>query len=121
MRLYVKPKRFSPAHKNPNLAELVCSNSLRSAAIDSAVGLLKEKMRLAGSLIMDVAHKTQVPAGKAMAVDSVRKRISAPTGQRFVRKACAKLLEKVCYPKIFSMLAGLGFAWVAKIIIKRKA
>ena len=63
----MKPKRFSPAHKNPNLAELVCSNSLRFASIDSAVGLLKEEMRLAGSLIMDVAHKTQVPAGKAMA------------------------------------------------------
>ncbi|MDL1959781.1 MAG: methylenetetrahydrofolate--tRNA-(uracil(54)-C(5))-methyltransferase (FADH(2)-oxidizing) TrmFO [Deltaproteobacteria bacterium] len=73
VRLYeMKPKRFSPAHKNPNLAELVCSNSLRSAAIDSAVGLLKEEMRLAGSLIMAVAHKTQVPAGKAMAVDRER-------------------------------------------------
>jgi methylenetetrahydrofolate--tRNA-(uracil-5-)-methyltransferase len=68
----MKPKRFSPAHKNPNLAELVCSNSLRSAAIDSAVGLLKEEMRLGSSLIIDVAHKTQVPAGKAMAVDRER-------------------------------------------------
>lgn len=73
VRLYeMKPKRFSPAHKNPNLAELVCSNSLRSASIDSAVGLLKEEMRLAGSLIMDMAHKTQVPAGKALAVDRER-------------------------------------------------
>jgi methylenetetrahydrofolate--tRNA-(uracil-5-)-methyltransferase len=62
----MKPKRFSPAHKDPNLAELVCSNSLRSAAIDSAVGLLKEEMRLAGSLIMDAARKTRVPAGKAI-------------------------------------------------------
>jgi methylenetetrahydrofolate--tRNA-(uracil-5-)-methyltransferase len=67
VRLYeMKPKRFSPAHKDPNLAELVCSNSLRSAAIDSAVGLLKEEMRLAGSLIMDAARKTRVPAGKAI-------------------------------------------------------
>jgi methylenetetrahydrofolate--tRNA-(uracil-5-)-methyltransferase len=65
----MKPKRFSPAHKNPNLAELVCSNSFRSRAIDSAVGLLKEEMRLAGSLFMEAACKTQVPAGKAMAVD----------------------------------------------------
>ena len=71
-RLSRKPKRFSPAHKNPNLAELVRSNFLRSAAIDSAVGLLKEEMRLAGCLIMDVAHKTQIPAGKAMAVDRKR-------------------------------------------------
>jgi methylenetetrahydrofolate--tRNA-(uracil-5-)-methyltransferase len=70
VRLYeMKPVRFSPAHKSPNLAELVCSNSLRSADIHSAVGLLKEEMRMAGSLIMDAARKTQVPAGKAMAVD----------------------------------------------------
>jgi hypothetical protein len=54
-------------------------------------------------------------------VDSARKRVSAPTGQKSVKKACTKLLEKVCYPKTFSMLAGLGFAWIAKIIIKRKA
>jgi methylenetetrahydrofolate--tRNA-(uracil-5-)-methyltransferase len=65
----MKPGRFSPAHKDPNLAELVCSNSLRFASIDSAAGLLKEEMRLAGSLIMAVAHKTRVPAGKALAVD----------------------------------------------------
>ncbi len=51
----MKPKRFSPAHKNPNLAELVRSNFLRSAAIDSAVGLLKEEMRLVGSLIMETS------------------------------------------------------------------
>lgn len=56
-----------------------------------------------------------------LAVDSARKRVSVQERQKFVKKACTKLLEKVCYPKIFSMLAGLGFAWVAKIIIKRKA
>lgn len=55
-----------------------------------------------------------------LAVDSAREKVSAPTGQKFVKKACTKLLEKVCYPKIFSMLAGLGFAWITKIIIKRK-
>ena len=66
-------------------------------------------------------HLAEDPARHLrLAVDSAREKVSAPTGQKFVRKACTKLLEKVCYPKIFSMLAGLGFAWVAKIIIKRK-
>ncbi len=65
----MKPVKFSPAHRNPGLAELVCSNSLRSDATNSAAGLLKEEMRIAGSLLMDVAEKTRVPAGKALAVD----------------------------------------------------
>jgi len=65
----MKPCRFSPAHRNPDLAELVCSNSLRSADPHSAVGLLKEEMRLAGSLVMKAALETRVPAGKALAVD----------------------------------------------------
>ena len=66
-------------------------------------------------------HIAEDPARNLrLAVDSARKRVSAPTGQKFIKKACTKLLEKVCYPKIFSMLAGLCFAWVAKIIIKRK-
>ena len=65
----MKPIRFSPAHTNPSLAELVCSNSFRSDAHNSAVGVLKEEMRRAGSLIMRAAEKTRVPAGKALAVD----------------------------------------------------
>jgi methylenetetrahydrofolate--tRNA-(uracil-5-)-methyltransferase len=65
----MKPKVFSPAHSSPLLAELVCSNSLRSDLVTSAVGLLKEEMRLLGSLIMQAAAYTKVPAGKALAVD----------------------------------------------------
>jgi len=65
----MKPSVFSPAHHSPMLAELVCSNSLRSDAVTSAVGLLKEEMRLMGSLIMEAAEETRVPAGKALAVD----------------------------------------------------
>jgi len=65
----MKPKVFSPAHTSPLLAELVCSNSLRSDVVTSAVGLLKEEMRQLGSLIMDAAMHTKVPAGKALAVD----------------------------------------------------
>ena len=70
VRLYeMKPDTFSPAHKSPDLAELVCSNSLRSNDPHSAVGLLKAEMRALDSLIMKTADDTAVPAGKALAVD----------------------------------------------------
>jgi len=65
----MKPARFSPAHKSPFLAELVCSNSLRSNTLDNAVGLLKEELRRMDSLIMAAADATAIPAGKALAVD----------------------------------------------------
>lgn len=65
----MKPKKFSPAHKSGNFAELVCSNSLRADGIYNAVGLLKEEMRRMSSLIMECADKTRVPAGGALAVD----------------------------------------------------
>ncbi len=70
VRLFeMKPRRFSPAHGDENLAELVCSNSLRSDEPASAVGLLKLEMSELGSLVMDAARTTRVPAGKALAVD----------------------------------------------------
>lgn len=65
----MKPLRFSPAHHSPLLAELVCSNSLRSNSPQNAVGLLKEEMRRLGSLLLNVAEETRVPAGEALAVD----------------------------------------------------
>ena len=65
----MKPKKHSPAHKLDSFAELVCSNSLRGASLENAVGLLKEELRLGGSLIMECALQTQVPAGGALAVD----------------------------------------------------
>jgi methylenetetrahydrofolate--tRNA-(uracil-5-)-methyltransferase len=65
----MKPAHYSPAHRIPEFAELVCSNSLRSNAITSAVGLLKEEMRRLGSLVLSVADETAVPAGRALAVD----------------------------------------------------
>ncbi|MBE7013345.1 MAG: methylenetetrahydrofolate--tRNA-(uracil(54)-C(5))-methyltransferase (FADH(2)-oxidizing) TrmFO [Ruminococcaceae bacterium] len=64
-----KPEHYSPAHSMPTMAELVCSNSLRAAGLENAVGLLKEEMRILGSLIMECADATQVPAGGALAVD----------------------------------------------------
>lgn len=67
----MKPRAFSPAHKSPYLAELVCSNSLRSNSLDNAVGLLKEELRHLGSLIMAAADANAVPAGSALAVDRV--------------------------------------------------
>jgi len=65
----MKPGRFSPAHRSRFLAELVCSNSLRSRSLDHAIGLLKEEMRRLGSLIIRTADETAVPAGSALAVD----------------------------------------------------
>lgn len=65
----MKPTRMSPAHHSENFAELVCSNSLRAGNIENAVGLLKEEMRILGSLIMEAADKCAVPAGGALAVD----------------------------------------------------
>lgn len=67
--LEMKPVAFSAAHKSAHLAELVCSNSLRAESLDNAVGLLKEELRLLGSLIMRAADATRVPAGGSLAVD----------------------------------------------------
>ena len=65
----MKPQKASPAHHSPLFAELVCSNSLRSDRLTNAVGLLKEEMRLCGSLVMEAADRARVPAGGALAVD----------------------------------------------------
>ncbi len=64
-----KPVNYSPAHKSPNFAELVCSNSLRARGLENAVGLLKEELRVQGSLIMESALENLVSAGGALAVD----------------------------------------------------
>lgn len=65
----MKPSHFTPAHKNKNFAELVCSNSLKASRIDSAAGLLKEEMARLGSLTVPIARQCAVPAGGALAVD----------------------------------------------------
>lgn len=64
-----KPNKKSPAHTSDNFSELVCSNSLRGNVLSNAVGLLKEEMRMLGSLIIESAYENQVPAGGALAVD----------------------------------------------------
>ena len=65
----MKPQKYSPAHHSPDFAELICSNSLKAARVDSAAGLLKEEMRRLGSLLMQCADQCRVPAGGALAVD----------------------------------------------------
>src|SRR5271166_3382340 len=68
----MRPVRSTPAHQTPNFAELVCSNSLKSDSENTAPWLLKEEMRRAGSLLIEIARATAVPAGHALAVDRER-------------------------------------------------
>lgn len=65
----MKPQKHTPAHKTDLFAELVCSNSLKAARLDSAAGLLKQEMRLLGSVCLEAADKSSVAAGGALAVD----------------------------------------------------
>ena len=70
VKLYeMKPTKFSPAHSNSNLAEIVCSNSFKSNLLTNACGLLKEELRRLDSLLIKTADETKVPAGQALAVD----------------------------------------------------
>ena len=70
VKLYeMKPEKFSEAHSNKNLAEIVCSNSLKSNLLTNACGLLKEELRRLDSLLIKIADETRVPAGQALAVD----------------------------------------------------
>src|SRR4030065_2461130 len=65
----MKPEKLSPAHSLDTLCELVCSNSLKSMDLANASGLLKEEMRMAGSVILEAADETSRPAGKNLAVE----------------------------------------------------
>ena len=70
VRLYeMRPVKQTPAHRTEKLAEIVCSNSLKSDEPGTAPYLLKEELRRAGSLVMEAASATRVPAGAALAVD----------------------------------------------------
>ncbi|MDR3270337.1 MAG: methylenetetrahydrofolate--tRNA-(uracil(54)-C(5))-methyltransferase (FADH(2)-oxidizing) TrmFO [Peptococcaceae bacterium] len=76
----MRPDKMTPAHHSEYFAELVCSNSLRAAGLENAVGLLKEEMRRLNSLVIQTADETAVPAGGALAVD--RERFSGQMTQR---------------------------------------
>ncbi len=98
VRLYeMRPLRATEAHRGDRLAELVCSNSFRSASLDAAVGLLKEEMRGLGSLVMEVADIARVPAGAALAVDrqifaeEITRRIEREPAIELVREEVAGL------------------------------
>ncbi len=65
----MKPVKFSPAHSNKDLAEIVCSNSFKSNLLTNACGLLKEELRRLDSLLINIADECSVPAGQALAVD----------------------------------------------------
>lgn len=70
VKLYeMKPIKYSPAHSNSDLAEIVCSNSFKSNLLTNACGLLKEELRMLDSLLIKIADETSVPAGQALAVD----------------------------------------------------
>src|SRR5437868_15097397 len=67
----MRPVQTTPAHQTADFAELVCSNSLKSESEHTAPWLLKEEMRHAGSLLLEIARETAVPAGHALAVDRI--------------------------------------------------
>ena len=85
VRLYeMKPLKKTPAHSSDDFCELICSNSLKAARVESAAGLLKEEMRRLGSLLMQCADKCSVPAGGALAVD--RNAFSGMENNRTLRR-----------------------------------
>ena len=101
VKLYeMKPKKFSPAHNNESLAEIVCSNSFKSNAIINACGLLKEELRKLDSLLIKIADKTAVPAGQALAVDreifskKVTEKIEKNPNIEIIREEFSKIDEK---------------------------
>ena len=101
VKLYeMKPQRFSPAHSNKDLAEIVCSNSFKSNSITNACGLLKEELRRLDSLLIKIADETSVPAGQALAVDreefskKVTEVIEENPHIEIIREECSKIEKK---------------------------
>ena len=94
-----KPVKFSPAHKSDLFAELVCSNSFKASRLESAAGMMKEEMRMLGSLCLEVADQCKVPAGGALAVDrnrfseGVTERIKSDPNIRIVQEEFTDLSD----------------------------
>lgn len=88
----MRPQRSGPAHHTGRLAELVCSNSLRGAALENAVGLLKEELARLGSVIVTSAREAAVPAGGALAVD--REKFADAVEARIIAHPCITLHRK---------------------------
>lgn len=103
VRLYeMKPQQYTPAHQCKGFAELICSNSLKAARIGSAAGMLKEEMRILGSLTMEAAQQTSVSAGGALAVD--RERFSDFITERIL----AHPLIEVVHQRVDHLPEGTG-------------
>lgn len=108
----MKPKKFSPAHKSKNFAELVCSNSLRANSLQNAVGVLKEEMRKLNSVIISCADETKIPAGGALAVDRekfsalVTKKIKSLPNLNFVEEEVTDLEKFLSEEKILIIASG---------------
>ena len=93
VRLYeMKPKKKTPAHSSDMFCELICSNSLKAARVESAAGLMKEEMRRLGSLLMECADKCSVPAGGALAVD--RNAFSSAVTEKIKNHEYIEVIEK---------------------------
>lgn len=100
VKLYeMKPNKYSPAHSNDNLAEIVCSNSFKSNNLTNACGLLKEELRRLDSLLIKIADETSVPAGQALAVDrekfskAVTEKIEANPNIEIIREEVKKVKD----------------------------
>ncbi len=97
----IKPHKFTPAHSNPNLAEIVCSNSLKSTDLTTASGLLKKELELFDSLILKTGYNNSVPAGNALAVDrekfaeDITKTIKSFKNINFISKEVTTLPEGI--------------------------
>ena len=103
VRLYeMKPQQYTPAHQYKGFAELICSNSLKAARIGSAAGMLKEEMRILGSLTMEAAQQTSVSAGGALAGD--RERFSDLITERIL----AHPLIEVVHQRVDHLPEGTG-------------
>ena len=93
VKLYeMKPEKYSPAHSSSDLAEIVCSNSLKSNSIENASGLLKEELRIMESLVIACADENKIPAGQALAVD--RKKFSRNITRRIEAHHNIKLIRE---------------------------
>ena len=103
----MRPVRSTPAHQTADFAELVCSNSLKSDSENTAPWLLKEEMRRAGSLLMEIARECSVPAGHALAVDRV-------TFAARVTEAISRQPHiRVCREEVVRIDEGDGFTVIA--------
>src|ERR1700682_3214361 len=98
VRLFeMRPVKETPAHRTDKLAEIVCSNSLKSDEVGSAPYLLKEELRRAGSLVMEAATATRVPAGAALAVDRqqfaqyITEKIEAESAIELIREEVTRI------------------------------